>query len=362
MKFKRVKALVMAGVLVMSMGVTAFAAEGDATSVPNVGAKVTKNLEMAEGITVPEAKFSFTITPKTEGAPQASIADIEYKSSDELNEGNFANGKYTLSKDAEITFGTFLHAGVYEYTVKEIPDTYTITDSTKEQIAYDGATYNVKVYVVNDGTSTKIQSISAEKASESGKASKIAFTNTYTKKGGSDDKDTSLTISKNTVGDYADKTKDFTFEITFEKAATATDTSYTGKIDGTDVVCEVGKKTEFTLHDGQSLVFDNLPAGTRYVVEEVGAEDGYKASVAVVENGVATVNKSAVADKDGVSSATADATNLVGEKENSVTFTNTYEDVPITGIIFNNLPVVILIAAAVAAFAVLAALKRRSYR
>lgn len=356
MKFKRVKALVMAGVLVMSMGMTAFAEDGDAPDVR----KVTKNLEMAEGITVPSATFQFKIEKVTSDAPSANIADITYSSADSL--GNLTEGKYTLSKDAEITFGAFPHAGVYEYTVTERPDTYTITDSAKEQVAYDGAKYTVRVYVVNDENGgTKIQSISASKDGEA-KEDAIAFTNTYTKKGGSDDGDTSLIISKKTEGDYADKTKDFTFEITFEKAATATDTSYTGKIDGTDVVCEVGKTTEFKLHDGQSLVFDKLPAGTRYVVTEKGAKDDYTAKVSVVENGGVAVVTEATSEEAGVSSAAAGATNLVGEKENSVTFTNTYEDVPITGIIFNNLPVVILIAAAVAAFAVLAALKRRSYR
>ena len=47
-----------------------------------------------------------------------------------------------------------------------------------------------------------------------------------------------------------------------------------------------------------------------------------------------------------MSSAEAGATNLVGKGNNSADFTNTFDDVPITGIILENLPFTILIGAA----------------
>ena len=47
-----------------------------------------------------------------------------------------------------------------------------------------------------------------------------------------------------------------------------------------------------------------------------------------------------------MSSSEAGATNLVGEGNNSADFTNTFDDVPITGVILENLPFTILIGAA----------------
>ena len=54
---------------------------------------------------------------------------------------------------------------------------------------------------------------------------------------------------------------------------------------------------------------------------------------------------------------------LIGEKANSVVFTNAYADTPITGVIINNLPYVVLVAAAVCALVALVLInRRRQYR
>ena len=148
---------------------------------------------------------------------------------------------------------------------------------------------------------------------------------------------------------HADKTKDFKFTIKFERAATESDEveSYTGKIGDETVDCSVDEETTFKLHDGESLVFECLPAGTRYVVSEVAAEDGYTPSIKVIENGVQTLEKT-VSENAGISSAEAVST-LVGEKTNEVEFTNTYQDIALTGIALNNWPFIILIILAIGA-------------
>ena len=199
-----------------------------------------------------------------------------------------------------------------------------------------------------------MQSITAEKDGE--KQNDLAFVNTYRKNG-------SLTISKTTEGALADKTKDFEFTIQFEKAATEADnvTSYTGEIkDGNNetsetVVCQVGQEKSFKLHDGESLVFDSLPAGTRYVVKEVAASDGYTPSIKVVENGVETLNES-VSEDAGIASSSS-GTNLVGENDNSVSFTNTYADAPQTGMVLNNWSFILLVVLAAAAMILSKAVK-----
>ena len=343
MKKKKMGIILMAAMMMTGMATSVYAEE-----VKTTKATVTKHLEMAEGIDVPDTTFRFSVTKNTEDAPDATIADISYSSLDA--KGNLESEKYSISKDAAITFETFPHAGLYEYEVTEV-------SGDMEGMEYSTETYTLRVYVVNeeDG-SLEIQTITAEK--DGMKQPEILFTNTYRK-------NASLEITKNTVGAMADKTKDFGFTIQFVRSGTESSdvTGYTGAIGGETVRCEIGKVQTFTLHNGESLVFDSLPAGTRYIVNEVGAEDGYTPSVEVVENGTQTVNKTAGSEVDGLS--TADAVkdnNLVGENDNKVTYTNTYGDTPITGLMFENLPYILLGGIAVLAMTVFMVLKRKQRR
>ena len=298
--------------------------------VPTVG-EVCKHFEMAEGIAAPEVTFYFTAEKVTADAPNATIGSLTYSNADTAE---VKNGLSSFDKEADITFETFPHAGLYEYTIRE-------TAGTENGITYDTAAYHLNVYVVNEENGNlEVRSITAEK--DGAKQDELSFTNTYRK-------NSSLTISKSTEGMHADKTKDFEFTIKFERAATELDNvyTYTGKIGDETVDCKVDEEATFKLHDGESLVFDKLPAGTRYVVKEVAAEDGYTPSIKIVENGVETPGKT-VSESEGISSA-ATGTNLVGENENEVVFTNTYEDIPLTGIILNNWPFIILIILAIGA-------------
>ena len=293
--------------------------------------KVCKHFEMAEGIAAPGVTFSFSAEKVTDDAPNATISTLTYSNADTAE---MKNGLSSFDKEADITFETFPHAGLYEYTIRE-------TAGTENGITYDTAAYHLNVYVVNkENGNLEVRSITAEK--DGAKQEELSFTNTYRK-------NSSLTISKSTEGMHADKTKDFEFTIKFERAATESDEIdvYTGIIGEETVNCKVDEETTFELHDGESLVFDCLPAGTRYVVKEVAAEDGYTPSIKIVENGVETQGET-VSERDGISSA-ATGTNLVGENKNEVVFTNTYEDIPLTGIILNNWPFIILIILAIGA-------------
>mgnify|MGYP002619386217 CR=1 FL=1 len=299
-------------------------------TVPTVKT-VHKHFVMAEGIAAPEVTFYFTAEKVTADAPNATIGPLTYLNTDTAE---VKNGLSSFNKEAEITFETFPHAGLYEYTICE-------TAGTENGITYDTASYNLNVYVVNtENGNLEVQNITAEKDGD--KQDELSFTNTYRK-------NSSLTISKSTEGMHADKTKDFKFTIKFERAATESDEveSYTGKIGDETVDCSVDEETTFKLHDGESLVFECLPAGTRYVVSEVAAEDGYTPSIKVIENGVQTLEKT-VSENAGISSAEAVST-LVGEKTNEVEFTNTYQDIALTGIALNNWPFIILIILAIGA-------------
>lgn len=312
----------------------------------DASAHVTKFLEMAEGITVPTGSFTFTAKSITADAPQAEIAPIGYSSSDE--KGDLSNGIYQLEKTGNITFGTFPHAGEYVYTVIENENAYNL--NTGEVMVYSTETYTMRVRVMNGENGLYISDITAENSSGV-KVDDMSFTNVLK------NENTSLSIKKNTRGDMADKTKDFGFTITFLKSATADSDTFTGKIGSETVICEAGEEKSFELHNGESLVFENLPAGTRYVVTEEGTAN-YTPEVTVVENGTQTVKESA---KKGESLATAKAgnTNLVGENENVVVYTNTFDNVPVTGVIVNLLPYILMLVGAAAIIAVTFLAKRK---
>ena len=114
----------------------------------------------------------------------------------------------------------------------------------------------------------------------------------------------------------------------------------------------------FTLKDGESLTFDGIPAGTRYVVTEAGTS-GFTPSVVVMEDGTRTTNTSA-GEGQSLATASQGSTNLAGDNgENSASFTNNWDDTPATGIIINNLPLIAVAVAAVLAAVVLFAVNRR---
>ena len=143
MKKKGLCTLLLTGVLLVGANTSVFAAD-----VPTVGTgdenkgatvSITKNFEFAEGISTPGATFNFTATKATKDAPNATINAISY-SADE--QGTLSAGKYTLTKNSQINFEAFPHAGEYVYNVKE-------TKENIDGVKYDEKEYKLRVYVAN---------------------------------------------------------------------------------------------------------------------------------------------------------------------------------------------------------------------
>lgn len=343
---KKLGAFVLAGTMLLSMGTTVFAA-GEPT-VPDVNSNgqvpITKEFEMADGLKTPAATFKFTATSQTQDALPATIADVSFT---EGQTGTLKGEKYVLEGNTTISFtGDWKHAGEYVYTVTESKE------NPISNVTYDNTSYTLRVYVINGTNGLEIEKITAEKAN--GKTNKILFTNTYAKN------DATLTIEKNTTGTYADKTRKFDFEITFTKSPMSDQTTFTGTIGAQSVECTAGQTKTFKLADGEQLVFNNLPVGTTYMVKELAATDGYTPKVTVIENQTTTVTNKTVQETEALDTLKENGkNNLVGENENKVTFTNTYKDVAVTGIVMNNLPFILLVAVAIVAFVSLAVIKRR---
>lgn len=351
---KKLGAFVLAGTMLLSMGTTAFAA-GESTK-PDVNQNgrvpITKEFEMADGLRTPAATFKFTATSKTPGALLATITDVSFT---EGQTGTLKGEKYVLEGTTYISFqGTWPHVGEYVYTVTETQD----PANKVENVTYDSPEYTLRVYVVNKNDNLEVEKITAEKAGT--KTAKILFKNTYAKK------DATLIIEKNTTGTYANKTQQFDFTIAFTKSPTE---STLGEFNGT--ITRKGNNTSepvttnngsynFKLADGDKLQFTDLPVGTTYVVTENGAKDDYTPSVTVIENAQETV-KDRVAQNEEQALSTQKENgekNLIGENTNKVTFTNTYKNVAVTGVIMNNLPFILLVAVAIVAFVSLAVMKR----
>lgn len=382
-------------------GVPTFADDNDVATAKATGetsAKVSINkvLNIAEGITTPEATFTFTFTPKTgtssNGAPYETIdstngqitdKNVSYSGTDVL-----ATGQTSIKKDTGDIFRevNYTHAGEYVYTVAEKQNVgwkvIQKNGSPIDFMTYDNRNYEMHVIVKNKTTGgTYISSVYFKqvtpsvngkvKPSESGTTYKYdLFTNIYRKNAGKitdpnepnpnkpnvskvDPNAKSLVIKKVVSGATADKSKDFTFKLTFTKASTETSQSITGKIGETSKTFVYGQETTITLRHDQSLVFDTIPAGTRYKLVETGSQ-GYTASAAYKENG-ASKNQAGT-----VSTNFTQDSILVGEKPNDNTITNSLPDVTPTGLLIDNLPFILMIGLGLAGFVVLSKKRRQA--
>lgn len=361
---KGISGLFLAGVLFLNAGTTALAADITPAPVPDIkkSLKVVKYFEMAEGLETPTETFTFTIESNSKNPKKTPLPTVDNAAYTKNDTANIVNGKRTIQKEANITLpntSAFPHAGEYLYRLTEV----TPTENKNTNITYSNESYTLRVRVKNvaTGSGLEIASVTANKnpdgdtTNNQNKVGEISFTNTYAKNAG-------LIIEKKTTGDYADRTKKFKFTITFTKKSETDATKYTGKIGNTEVQCTAGEKAEFYLGNGDKLIFNAVPVGTRYVVEETAEPgDGYTpVSVTVTENGTET-KKTNNNEKSGISSEPQNGTDsLVGEKTNKVVFENHYDDIPITGIVMNNLPFILLIGVAVLAFGALVILKKRS--
>lgn len=393
---KIVTGVVAAGTILSLLQVPNVLAENEVASSQNeknVVVKVNKELDIAEGITTPTATFTFKFAPKS-GQNSANVPyetvtptngtipnrTVTYNGSDTLPQGKTAITKATDDIFAGVTYE---NAGEYVYTVSEEQTGWTALANNIDTLTFDTKTYEMHVFVKNksQGTGTYISNVyfvdttagstTAATAKKAGNAepgteggSKVykydLFKNKYTKKAGKTGDSPStinpnadaLTITKKVAGGLASKTKNFTFKLTFKAASTDETGTYTGTKGSEQIQFTKDVEKEFTLHDGESLVFPDLPAGTKYTLKEEGTS-GYTPSSAYKENG--TLKNGATGTQ---SQAYTVADVLIGEKENNNIVTNTLPEVTPTGLLIDNLPFIIMIGLGLLGF-ILVAKRRR---
>lgn len=365
---KKMLAIVVAGAMTMglAMPTSVFATGGDtATKTTEAYISKTFNTEVGKNET-----FSFKATPVPGNTEEVTIPDINFTESE----------TGTTTKRAKVLFPEWTDAGKYEYTVTETGATPAITDTKHQTMIMSKAEYTMDVYVSNSGSGFEISNIIVNKKKDdkgtaaTGKVdisntdkNGFKFTNTYVQEAGTGidptnpdptyAKDGSLNVTKaiEANGGTVDTSKmfDFTAKFTFP---TGTDANTLGGVkdaDGHVISIDENGTYTFKLTANKNMKFTGVPVGTKINVTE-SATPNYKGSAKSVFNGQAQTD--VVADKYNEAITVE---NTLGQKQNKVDVTNTYNYVPTTGIIMNTLPYVLMIALCGAALMAFVAFKRR---
>lgn len=370
--FKKVLAVVAAGAMTMGMAMPTFAADGGKTTE----AWITKTYYTEVG---KAEKFSFTAEQVKTGTgiittdaavtmPEISFTDTETG---------------TISKRGQITFPTYPEAGKYEYTVTETQTADPIVaNSEHEKMIMSQAEYTMDVYVTDGATGTEISNIVVNKVKDdagqtaTGKVdigntdtNRFNFTNTYVQEAGTGTDPTnpdpiynqfgSLNVSKKIVnanGTATTPDDEFAFTATFAFPK-GTDANTLGgiKANGGDVTLAEGGTYTFHLKANKNMKFTGVPVGTTITVKESAAKN-YKGSAEITINGTKLTS---VAETSYNTELTAVRSQKLGQKQNIVDVTNTYNDAPVTGIIMNTLPYVLMIALCGVALIAFVGFKRR---
>lgn len=365
---KKMLAIVAAGAMTMglAMPTSVFAAdEGTTTKVTEAYISKTFNTEVGKDET-----FSFTATPVAGNTAEVTIPDIRF----------LASETGSTTKRAQVSFPTWPDAGKYEYTVKETGAAPAITDGEHQKMIMSQAEYTMDVYVTNGDKGLEISNIIVNKKKDdkgtaaTGKVdisntdkNGFNFTNTYVQEAGTGtdptnpdptyDKDGSLNVTKtiNANGGTVDAEKDFAFTATFNfpKGTDATTLGGVKDADGHVISINENGTCTFTLKANKNMKFTGVPVGTKIKVTE-SATPNYKGSAVSVFNGQSQTKVEASKYNMALT-----VTNTLGQKQNKVDVTNTYDYVPTTGIIMNTLPYVLMIALCGAALMAFVAFKRR---
>ena len=373
--FKKVLAVVAAGAMTMGMAMPTFAADGGKTTE----AWITKTYNTEVG---KAEKFSFKAEQVKTGT--GIITKDAAVTMPELSFTDTETG--TTSKRGQITFPTYPEAGKYEYTVTETQtvDPAVVNDE-HEKMIMSQAEYTMDVYVTDGATGTEISNIVVNKVKDdagqtaTGKVdigntdtNTFIFTNTYVQEAGTGTKPTdpdptynengSLKVSKavvNANGTTTTPDDEFTFTATFAFPAETNASTLGGiKANGGDVTLAEGGTYTFHLKANKNMKFTGVPVGTTITVKESAAKN-YKGSAEITINGTKLTSVAATSYNTEFTVVNSQNSQKLGQKQNTVDVTNTYNDVPVTGIIMNTLPYVLMIALCGVALIAFVGFKRR---
>lgn len=352
MKLKKLFAGVVAAAMIATMSFPAFAAVSFSEN-PVTKIELAKKYNVATGTTAPAENLGFKMTfwksedVATAGAANAISRESTYYA-DFTNGGTVSSLTKTNTKNIEIDLTQLgiNKVGKYYFKIQEVA-------GNKAGVTYDGHTRVLLVSAVNDvDADKKLNSNNIKfyaalyELGEDGETlgSKIegsdAFENSY---GTSTSKITKITLSKEVRGEFADREREFTFNIVLKPATGKTKDDYVGATVVKNGEAETWAIDEsvthtVTLKHGGTFVINNLPEGVTYTITEDFNDSNWTTKVGSTETKVAsgTVNEDAV-----------------------VEYVNKHNGVPDTGVILDNAPYMLMLAVVAGAAMTLVIKKRR---
>ena len=154
-----------------------------------------------------------------------------------------------------------------------------------------------------------------------------------------------LTVSKTVTGKLGDTNKAFTFTITKADGTAANITDTNIEISEADrAKVEWKGNGQFTLKDGASIIFKNLPSGQYKVVEDNYSGEKYETSY-VVDSGTPENRR--------------EASVTIGTDAKTIAFTNNCTLQPDLGVLLDTLPYIVILAVGAGGVALLMLRKRR---
>lgn len=342
-KMKKVMAATLAATMIVSMNMTAFAADaGVAASDATTIDIVTKNYDVYgnEGTVFPTETLSFVVEPDSanpDSETQVTVADLTVQG---------------VENKLTINIPSYDEVGTYHYTIKE-------NSGNAQAVGYTTNAVQLSVQVIYNSDHTKLLAntgITNTGTTESQvKVDKL--TNTYILG--------SLDVKKLVSGNLAAKDKYFKVNVEFtatksvESDIAISGGSFAGdaaknipanptKIDETEWVNNKVSVAVWLKHD-ETIHFANIPDGVSYTVVEDGAhltgdlngEEGYEAAYVGTDNGNTGTGKI-----EHIKETVDNAISITTDSD-TVTITNTKESTVDTGINLDNAPYILLLAIAV---------------
>jgi pilin isopeptide linkage protein len=315
---KGLAAAAVSAAMMLGAAVPALAADAQATYTDQGTVNITKSYELEGQGVSPEETFTVT----QDGAGTVSDSDATTAPAlTNISTVTFAKGAAgsdNKTQDFAVTLPEYSKVGIYSYNLKE-------TVGNTAGVTYRTDYIKLVVTVIEQNGLVRVAAVHCE--NEGGKKTSSFADNKYSAG--------ELDVKKTVEGNLGDKKKEFKFTVTFNAPA---DKSWTRDItvDGgaSDLKWD-GNTATFTLSDGDTAKFKNVPAGVTYTVDE----DDY--SSAKYET------------KGEVTTPTA-----MTSKGATVTVTNTKNGTVDTGVLLNNAPYIAIIGGA-AVVAIYAVNKRR---
>lgn len=359
--------------LAAAMALSAFApvaayADANAGTTPDK-ISVTKEVTSQDRGATPAGTFDFTVTPYATDSdtsvlpPALTGFQITVPSSTDGLAVGHVSGTSFLPANPN---GTFPHAGIYRYIVRETPGTIP-------GLTYSTAAYTVDVAIANDPDNEgqlKYGVILVYKQETPGTpgdadrkidptpgssdqthldkdtaASQFMFTNSV-----DNHDDNKLKVSKKVTGSFANTKQSFQFTIQLAlPEGYDVDVIKATLTGGTGGTIEFKKDENFTttveMKDGYVLTFPgSMPAGTSVTVTEAQTEIGKTGRFWKASAKFNNVDVNDTDDTDGFSGS--GSVDYAADKTNNFVVTNNDDSTTPTGILINNAPAILMIAIA----------------